>query len=101
MVQILYQFIPDTRPDLSSFVRVGGTGLEPATSAMSTQCSNQLSYPPNKVARLYTWLNKIARYTQLDINLTKYLSVSPTFYGCSRIVKWPEFGIIFNEALPI
>ena len=26
--------------------RVGETGLEPATSAMSTQCSNQLSYPP-------------------------------------------------------
>src|SRR5258706_15837326 len=25
---------------------VGETGLEPATSAMSKQCSNQLSYPP-------------------------------------------------------
>ena len=25
---------------------VGGIGLEPTTSAMSTQCSNQLSYPP-------------------------------------------------------
>src|SRR5512141_2288278 len=27
---------------------VGETGLEPATSAMSTQCSNQLSYPPGQ-----------------------------------------------------
>jgi hypothetical protein len=25
---------------------VGGIGLEPTTFAMSTQCSNQLSYPP-------------------------------------------------------
>jgi hypothetical protein len=25
---------------------VGGRGLEPPASAMSTQCSNQLSYPP-------------------------------------------------------
>ena len=27
---------------------VGGIGLEPTTSAMSTQCSNQLSYPPER-----------------------------------------------------
>ena len=27
---------------------VGETGLEPATSAMSKQCSNQLSYPPGR-----------------------------------------------------
>ena len=27
---------------------MGETGLEPATSAMSKQCSNQLSYPPGK-----------------------------------------------------
>ena len=26
---------------------MGGIGLEPTTSAMSKQCSNQLSYPPN------------------------------------------------------
>src|SRR5687768_16586850 len=28
------------------YFSVGGIGLEPTTSAMSTQCSNQLSYPP-------------------------------------------------------
>jgi hypothetical protein len=27
---------------------VGGIGLEPTTFAMSTQCSNQLSYPPEQ-----------------------------------------------------
>ena len=27
---------------------VGGIGLEPTTFAMSTQCSNQLSYPPGQ-----------------------------------------------------
>ena len=27
---------------------VGETGLEPATFAMSTRCSNQLSYPPEQ-----------------------------------------------------
>jgi hypothetical protein len=31
---------------LGGFLHVGETGLEPATSAMSKQCSNQLSYPP-------------------------------------------------------
>ena len=30
------------------FRRVGETGLEPATSRMSTVCSNQLSYPPGQ-----------------------------------------------------
>src|SRR5687768_5690389 len=30
----------------NSYQPVGGIGLEPTTSAMSTQCSNQLSYPP-------------------------------------------------------
>jgi hypothetical protein len=29
-----------------TFSFVGETGLEPATSSMSTMCSNQLSYPP-------------------------------------------------------
>lgn len=27
---------------------VGETGIEPATSSMSTMCSNQLSYPPEQ-----------------------------------------------------
>jgi hypothetical protein len=32
---------------------VGETGLEPATFAMSTQCSNQLSYPPRVAEKYY------------------------------------------------
>jgi hypothetical protein len=35
-------------PSQRGFRTVGETGLEPATSAMSKQCSNQLSYPPKK-----------------------------------------------------
>ena len=31
---------------ISGLLSVGGIGLEPTTSAMSKQCSNQLSYPP-------------------------------------------------------
>ena len=32
---------------ISGLLSVGGIGLEPTTSAMSKQCSNQLSYPPD------------------------------------------------------
>ncbi len=35
-------------PDRGLLFLVGETGLEPATSAMSKQCSNQLSYPPER-----------------------------------------------------
>ena len=34
---------------------VGETGLEPATFAMSTRCSNQLSYPPEQSAIIPRW----------------------------------------------
>ena len=37
---------------------VGETGLEPATFAMSTRCSNQLSYPPEQ-AHIITRVGKI------------------------------------------
>jgi hypothetical protein len=41
--------LPITRPGRCVYsIQVGETGLEPATSAMSTQCSNQLSYPPDQ-----------------------------------------------------
>jgi hypothetical protein len=33
---------------------VGGIGLEPTTSAMSKQCSNQLSYPPEEPTDIIT-----------------------------------------------
>ena len=42
---IMGQELPRTPLLVESFL-VGETGLEPATSAMSKQCSNQLSYPP-------------------------------------------------------
>jgi len=35
---------------------VGETGLEPATFAMSTRCSNQLSYPPEQSAIIPKWV---------------------------------------------
>ncbi len=38
---------------------MGGRGLEPPASAMSTQCSNQLSYPP-EAFELYTYNLKLA-----------------------------------------
>jgi hypothetical protein len=41
---------------------VGETGLEPATSAMSTQCSNQLSYPPEQ-AHIITRLLRFGNTT--------------------------------------
>ena len=37
---------------------MGETGLEPATFAMSTRCSNQLSYPPEGFV-LYRWAIKL------------------------------------------
>jgi hypothetical protein len=33
----------------SGVASVGEIGLEPTTSAMSTRCSNQLSYPPERM----------------------------------------------------
>jgi hypothetical protein len=44
---------------------VGGIGLEPTTSRMSTVCSNQLSYPP-EVRALYLIL---AKMTMVNLNL--------------------------------
>ena len=35
------------------FIAVGGIGLEPTTFAMSTQCSNQLSYPPERICIIH------------------------------------------------
>ena len=44
---------PDcARSYLSQYQLVGGIGLEHTTFAMSTRCSNQLSYPPKR--RNYT-----------------------------------------------
>jgi hypothetical protein len=51
---------PVTRPGLGVSICVGGIGLEPTTSAMSKQCSNQLSYPPRR-RELYTGERKKAR----------------------------------------
>lgn len=52
-----------TRPGHGVYVliSVGGIGLEPTTFAMSTQCSNQLSYPPDSRAVLYTPALKMTR----------------------------------------
>ena len=39
---------------------VGGIGLEPTTSAMSKQCSNQLSYPPQAGAYYKRGISEMA-----------------------------------------
>jgi hypothetical protein len=48
---------------------VGGIGLEPTTSAMSKQCSNQLSYPPRAGAYYKRELSELAIEGKQDLNL--------------------------------
>jgi hypothetical protein len=43
---ILIILLTEGSPRNGGLSSVGGIGLEPTTSAMSKQCSNQLSYPP-------------------------------------------------------
>jgi hypothetical protein len=45
---------------------VGGIGLEPTTSAMSKQCSNQLSYPPEQ-AHIITRVGGFGKRNQEEI----------------------------------
>jgi hypothetical protein len=58
---------PITRPGRCVLLlQVGETGLEPATSAMSTQCSNQLSYPPNQ-AHIITRRDGFVKQAALEL----------------------------------
>ena len=43
--------------------RVGGIGLEPTTFAMSTRCSNQLSYPPARLKLYHSGNNPQTGYS--------------------------------------
>ena len=47
-VTVFGEISKEKGPNKGTFF-VGETGLEPATSSMSTMCSNQLSYPPERL----------------------------------------------------
>ena len=46
---------------LSADDLVGLVGLEPTTPALSTRCSNQLSYSPDKTVLYYSTVDKRGR----------------------------------------
>ena len=58
---------------------MGGIGLEPTTSAMSKQCSNQLSYPPEGLT-LYRM------YQELTMPVFKHKSDAKGFTGENHLI---------------
>ena len=66
----------------------GTTGLEPATSAVTGQRSNQLSYVPKYVVRLGKILHRINRLAALAISLDSTRSPFSTRFGKVWTPNW-------------
>jgi hypothetical protein len=66
-------------------LRVGGIGLEPTAFAMSTRCSNQLSYPPARLPLYHSRKISQAKAITGDKQAVGCMTKLSSQNGCDKI----------------